>query len=588
MNKIINTLSLMTFLVFSISCEKDSVSSDTEAPTVTITFPITNTYVSEIVSIHCVALDNDHIKKVDLWINGVEYGSTDNSEPYSMDWDTTEYEDGSSHTITVRAIDDTGNQTDSAPIVLNIDQTESYPDPVSIFEIPYDYINDTFEIQWTHSEADDFGSYQLYESQSPEMGDMSNIYSTNNINETSYIVTNISEGEIKYYQVETVDTYSLSSTSNIAKGNSHIRYQKTFGGDFNEGASSFVRTDDGGVLIVGTTYSFGSGENDIIAIKVDYYGNEEWMQTYGGENYDYGQDVAKTNDGGYIIVGNSHSYNGGGASDILLLKINSNGDQEWLQTYGGESTDEANGVIQTSDGGYLAVGYTNVGHYELYVLKTDSIGNEEWTFVYGSEGYDWGYDCLQLNDGNFFITGFKDNSFGNAYGVWELILDGNGEMVNEEIFGGGENDYGYESIQRGDGSIIIVGMSYSYGDDDEDILLLCVDIEGNTLWFNVYGGIGGYNGHKGNYVEETFDGGLLLVGDSFSDEVDDLNLIMIKTDPHGTVEWTKALGGEEHDYGKSVIQTEDGGYFILGTTCSFGNGSCDIWLIKTDDSGNID
>ena len=107
---------LFPFLVFFfITCE-DKKEEDTTPPTVSITFsPID--YVSEIVSITCISTDNEGVEKVELWVNGVYTGISDNTEPYSLDWNTTTYEN-SSYVITVRSYDTSGNTTDSDPITL--------------------------------------------------------------------------------------------------------------------------------------------------------------------------------------------------------------------------------------------------------------------------------------------------------------------------------------------------------------------------------------------------------------------------------------------------------------------------------------
>ena len=117
---------LVGVLLFS-TCEEPT-KPDTTPPTVTITFS-TEGSVSEVVSVTCISTDNEGVEKVELWVNGVSTGVTDETEPYSMDWNTTTYEDGS-YVITVRSYDTSGNTTDSAPITLTVDNSESSPTPV--------------------------------------------------------------------------------------------------------------------------------------------------------------------------------------------------------------------------------------------------------------------------------------------------------------------------------------------------------------------------------------------------------------------------------------------------------------------------
>ena len=113
-------------------CEEEQ---DTTPPTVTITsLPID--YVSEIISITCISSDNEEVEKVELWVNGVSTGVTDDTEPYSLNWNTTTYEDGS-YVITVRSYDTSGNTTDSEPITFLVDNSGAYPQSVNITSIVF-------------------------------------------------------------------------------------------------------------------------------------------------------------------------------------------------------------------------------------------------------------------------------------------------------------------------------------------------------------------------------------------------------------------------------------------------------------------
>ncbi|PVX23030.1 MAG: hypothetical protein CW716_13130, partial [Candidatus Bathyarchaeum sp.] len=134
-------------------------------------------------------------------------------------------------------------------------------------------------------------------------------------------------------------------------------WSQTYGGPGDEHAEAVVQANDGGYAILGHTTSFGAGEKDCWLIKTDAFGNMEWNKTYGGTEWDFGQSLIQTSDGGYVIVGSTASF-GAGNDDCWLIKTNSEGNTEWNKTYGGTEMDFGQSLIQTSDGGYVIAGAT--------------------------------------------------------------------------------------------------------------------------------------------------------------------------------------------------------------------------------------
>ena len=147
-----------------------------------------------------------------------------------------------------------------------------------------------------------------------------------------------------------------------------------------------------------------------------------------------------------------------------------------------------------------------------------------------------------------------------------------------KTFGGTDWDGGSSVQQTTDGEYIIAGSTSSFG--NEDVYLIKTDEKGDSLWTKTFGG-------GGSSVQKTADGGYIITGGTFFFGNGDEDVYLIKTDDSGNEEWTKTFGGADEEGGSSVQQTTDGGYIICGNTESFGNGGSDVYLIKTDENGNI-
>jgi tetratricopeptide (TPR) repeat protein len=157
-------------------------------------------------------------------------------------------------------------------------------------------------------------------------------------------------------------------------------WNKTFGGSGYDVANSIQQTKDGGYIISGWTTTHGGGVEDFWLIKTDSSGNKQWDKTFGGTKNDAAIKVQQTSDGGYIIAGDTWSYgSGNGNSDAWLIKTDSSGNKQWDKTFGGTGEDKAKSAQQTKDGGYIITGETEsygTGMKDIWLMKTDAIGNE--------------------------------------------------------------------------------------------------------------------------------------------------------------------------------------------------------------------
>ena len=262
-------------------------------------------------------------------------------------------------------------------------------------------------------------------------------------------------------------------------------------------------------------------------------------------------------------------------------------DTLWTRTFGGDDYDVAYSVDQTNDGGCIIAGYTRsfgAGGTDLYYIKLDSQGNEEWPGYYGGGYDDLGYSVEQTTDGGYIIAGYTE-SFGlgiqGGPDVWLIRLTSTGNILWHETYGFGGSSYDDRGLwvqQTSDGGYIIVGYTSSTINENYDILLIKTDANGNQLWYQTYGGL---NDDLGRCVQQTEDGGYIIVGDTYTYGGPDLDVCLIKTDAAGNEEWIQAYISTGEDNGHSVRQTTDGGYVIAG--CLGGN---DVWLIKTASNGD--
>ena len=231
-------------------------------------------------------------------------------------------------------------------------------------------------------------------------------------------------------------------------------------------------------------------------------------------------------------------------------------------TYGGSQIDVGYFGQQTKDGGFIITGLTrsySISGSDIWLIKTDHNGEPEWDEIYGGIGEDYGLCVRELDNGGYIIVGSA---------LVKTQTQGSEDWINEDISG--------NAVQiASDGGFIVTGTM------DNDISIIKTDSYGTQLWSKVFNI---KNIDIGYSIEPTIDGGFIIAGcidcESYSD------LIIMKINELGDTLWTKTYGGYQDDVGAHSIQTSDLGYIVTGQTSSYGNGVNDLWLIKTDASGD--
>jgi hypothetical protein len=256
----------------------------------------------------------------------------------------------------------------------------------------------------------------------------------------------------------------------------------------------------------------------------------------------------------------------------------------WSQTYGGSGDDGAYSVVQTSDGGYALAGYTNssgTGIHDFWLIKTNSSGGMMWNQTYGGAGDDEAYSVVQSNDTGYAVVGYT-NSYGTGeIDAWLVRTDSSGNAQWSQTYGGRAQDGAYSVIQTSDGGYALAGYTDSFGAGSFDFWLVKTNSSGGMMWNQTYGGTGD---DEVSCVIQTSDGGYALAGYTNSFGAGSYDFWLVKTDSSGNMVWNQTYGGSGDDEAGCVIQTSNG-YALAGITNSTGAGSYDFWLIRTDSFG---
>ena len=268
------------------------------------------------------------------------------------------------------------------------------------------------------------------------------------------------------------------------------------------------------------------------------------------------------------------------------------------KTYGSVYGNQANSIISTNTGGYAVAGWYDVeGSFtaEFYLVLIDAQGDTLLTKTYGSKvdttanitvngSGNEGYNLIQTDDDGFFFIGERHDFPGGPSEVFAVKINATGEMEWSKTYGGFDNEYGLSVHQTDDGGYAIGGFTESFGTGSRNFYLLRTNSFGDILWTKTYGGT---SIEAANQIQPTNDGGYIMVGYSFSFGAGNSDIFVIKTDENGEIIWEKTYGGDLNDLGLSITLTDEGGYIICGGTESFGAGNSDVLVVKINADGDV-
>lgn len=373
---------------------------------------------------------------------------------------------------------------------------------------------------------------------------------------------------------------------------------------YNNTGFALARASDGGFVCLGTTVSQGTSQSAILMVKVDKDGNRKWVKTLPGNE---GRSILATNDGGFVVVGDLNTRgqanlagfaNPVDSSNVLLFRTDGEGNVVWSRTLGSAVTIEKGYfVTSTTDGGFLLIGnrFVRVGQTQqsavvsvnMQIVRTNGLGVPSLAREYGLTGTDNQIGTAiqttdpATNEQLYLWCGTASRQGATTTDARMVLANEFGNLRWDFFYGGAANDVGSDVKQAGNG-FILVGSTQSGTGGGFDVFLVRTDSDGRMLWSQTFGGP---NDDFGASVAPTRDGGFIIVGSTASSGNGGSDMYVIKTDGLGNQQWVKTFGGTGNDTGRSVVQTDDGRYLILGTM-GFDNNTM-MGLIKLNENGEL-
>lgn len=339
-------------------------------------------------------------------------------------------------------------------------------------------------------------------------------------------------------------------------------------GDFGA-AMSVLENPDHTFLFAGTRYP-AVGPSRIHIVKTDANGGTLWEKSYlsPDNNSAIAASARRTSDGGYIVAGKA-TY--ASVLCFYLLKTDPSGNTQWSKAYAG-SLPEGNGfqsVVQTADGGYVAVGSRIAANWkDVYLVKTDSLGNVEDQKYIGGAGADYGFAMQQTRDGGFVIAGEYDAG-GPGNGIYLVKTDAARNMVWARTYGQGR---AFAVVQAPDDGFVLTGSVPDAGGNKE-LFVMKTNAAGDNIVTRTFGGT---RDDEGWGIAATKDGGYVVVGSTYSYSTgsgdaanswqrNDIFLVRLTANLNTVWQVVKGRAPDSGDNGDSVVETSDNNYLVGGT-----------------------
>jgi hypothetical protein len=534
------------------------------APQVSILTPGNGELVSEILAIH-FELDHDtNIDQHELIVDGQATGLIVQTEPYIFYWNTTLEQNNTIHILLIRTTMDDGKRFDSEPVNVIVDHEGYYPATVALHPAQPD--GDAYMLLWQQSPDLDFGHYELLESTTPEMQDAVLIYETEQVQDTSFSITDQTMDGNRYYQLIVKDAAGLSSTSNVM--DNFLRFASVVENSSAKWGGAMKRSGD---LFYGLATGF-DGTNSIMELNLfDQFGALISQQTYSASGHASGASLIPLPNSDVLLFGSHVGLSGNG--DLRAVRISSLGNQIWDQNYNALCHESPLDIVQASDGTILMSGTsrtcTGDESSNIVVMRISDTGERLSTHLYEKNGWQGSKGLVATAENGFVLVAGDINRR-----VWVSERDSDGELIWSTSLGDGMEVKLKKIIMTMDGGYLLVGDRDGYDLTTTGGVQIKLSSNGANMWSSSSGDCLNCTVLD---VKEQPDGDFIMVGYKNGNDG-----WLIKTDPSGGMLWERVFSGDNPDKLTQVELAEDGGYYLHGFTTS---GLERTWFIKTDPDG---
>ena len=345
----------------------------------------------------------------------------------------------------------------------------------------------------------------------------------------------------------------------------------SFNGEIGVNDNSTIASADDNLLIC------GNKSDTISVLKISKTGASIWQRdfrTSGGRAWG----IAEAGNQEIFVCGTTYRNDEASKADVLLVKLNSNGDTIWTKTYGGIEDEFGYYIITTQDGNLLICGTTDSntsdGYNNIYLIKTNTNGDTIWTKTLLEPDQEHPYHILQTQNGEFLVTGTHTVS-GAGKELYLIKISEIGTPLWNKKIDSQVGKWGLSTVELTNGDLMTCGKIAN--DTDTQVLLIKTDGLGNTYWEKEFGET--YLDEQANAIQLNADGSYSLTGGFKEQHSGQSQILLIKVDQNGNLLFSKSFGGHILTYGQNIIKDVNDDNLITGQS------NFSIFMTRTDNNG---